>query len=116
MRSGKLIAVNDYLIEEILNDPAFLVSENGVICKKIGSKIKKLGSPDKEGYIRINYKRKKVFSHRIIYAKFNGNLKEDLVVEHRDGNPGNNAANNLLLVTHKKNIEYKNRRLERIKK
>lgn len=120
MRSGKLIAKNDYLIEEFIMDTRYRVSKNGVIEGKLGSKNaqkwKRIGSADREGYVRITYQTKRIFAHRIVYRLFNGPLKQDLVVEHKDGNPGNNAAENLLLITHKQNIEYKNRRLGRLGK
>lgn len=113
MRSGKIIAINDYLIEELIVDPLFTVGENGEIYKESRGRKRKVGSPDKEGYIRVKYKNKRVFAHRIVYRKFKGKLHDDLVVEHKDGNPDNNAPYNLLLVTQKKNNEYKIRRKER---
>jgi hypothetical protein len=110
MRSGKIIAINDHLIDELLADSRYKVQKNGVILKNG----KQVGSKDKEGYIRVFYgQNRRIYAHRIVYRAFNGPLQKDLVVEHRDGDTSNNAASNLLLVTHKKNIEYKNRRLAR---
>jgi hypothetical protein len=48
-----------------------------------------------------------------MYAKYIGNLNEELVIDHKDTNTSNNAVNNLQLITHKKNIYYRDRRKER---
>ncbi len=108
----KLIAKNDYLVEEFIKDSKFVVNENGDIFR--GNK--KLGRKDKEGYVEIYYKGVRLKAHRIVYAKFKGTLDEELVIEHKDGTPDNCKPNNLLLCTQQENIEYKNRRLKRNKK
>src|SRR4051812_46937987 len=101
---NKLIAKNDYLIEEIIKDEKYLITEEGVVKKKN----KKLGRKDKEGYIEIYYKGVRLKLHRIIYRKFKGKLDEELVIEHKDGDSGNCRSDNLLMCTQQKNIEYKN--------
>lgn len=115
--SGKLKAINDYLIEKLVEDPRFRVSKNGIIEKQTGVKSniwKVVGSKDKEGYVRVFYGgNKRVYSHRIVYRKYIGALSEDLVINHKDSNTSNNHVNNLELVPHKKNIEYRDRRKER---
>lgn len=108
LRSGNLKSLNDLVIEEIIQNTDYNITELGVF--KNG---KKLGRLDKEGYREIYYKGKRLKEHRIIYRKFNGKLAEDLVIEHKDGNPEENKPDNLMLTTQKKNIEYKNRRLGR---
>ncbi len=117
MRSGGLIAKNDYLIEEIISSPLFRIFENGVIERNMTPKStnvwKVVGKPDRENYKRIWWKDKRIFVHRIIYRKFKGHLEADLVIEHIDGDTSNNAISNLLLVTQKLNNEYKTRRRNR---
>lgn len=117
MRSGKIIAKNDYLIEEIINNPDFKIFENGTIYRKIKVKgfefWKVQGTKDRENYLRLWWKSKRLFAHRVVYRKFNGALQADLVVNHKDTNTRNNSASNLELITHKQNIEYKKRRLDR---
>jgi hypothetical protein len=109
MRSGKLIAANDYLIEEFLQDSRYLVTSEGRIYRNG----KQLGRYDKEGYIEIYYKGKRLKAHRIVYAKFKGKLSKDLVIEHDNGETYDNNPSNLLLVSQKKNCEYRVRRQER---
>lgn len=121
MRSGKLIAVNDYYVEQMTQDPDYEIFEDGVILTKISMSGKRFVDPDKrrvagyssdEGYRKIKYKGKELRVHRIIYAKFlagiNGNppLEDDLIINHKDSNPNNNAVSNLELVTQSENNRH----------
>lgn len=105
----KLKAINDKLIYELLSDDKYEVRRDGTILKNG----KRVGRKDKEGYVEIYYKTKRLKAHRIVYAKFKGKLNEELVVDHKDTNPSNVDVNNLQLVTQKKNIYYRDRRKER---
>ena len=51
--------------------------------------------------------------HRVIYAKFGGKLKNDLMINHIDGNPANNNINNLELVTNSVNQLHRYRILKK---
>lgn len=55
--------------------------------------------------IKINTKPKKVLIHRAVYQVWVGELKDDLVIEHLDGNPANNHVSNLKQSTQKENIQ-----------
>lgn len=68
---------------------------------------------DSDEYKRVtlthfNTKRKKsVFIHRLVAAAFFGrNDDPNVVVNHKDGNKGNNRVDNLEYVTHKENAEH----------
>lgn len=66
------------------------------------------GSPDSCGYLRIRpYPRpdRRVETiHRLVAKTFIGECPEGYEVNHIDGNPQNNAIENLEYVTHKENI------------
>lgn len=67
-------------------------------------------SIQKNGYHRIELKIKKgvgrkFLIHRLVYQAFIGELQDDLVIEHLDGNPSNNHYLNLRQSTQKTNIE-----------
>lgn len=108
----KLKSSNDYLIEELLKDNNYEINKDGTICRKN----KKLGRKDKENYIEIYYKGKRLKAHRIIYAKYLGDLDKELVVDHKNADTSDNSVGNLRLCDQKKNIYYRDRRKERTKK
>lgn len=55
--------------------------------------------------IKINKKPKKVLIHRAVYQIWIGELNDNLVIEHLDGNPANNHISNLKQSTQKENIQ-----------
>jgi hypothetical protein len=117
VRSGKIFASNDYLIDKLIEDPNFDIREDGTIWTLLtiygnkSSEWRKVGREDPEGYLIFQYKRKKIFIHRAVYRKFVGKLESDLVVNHKDSVNSNNVPSNLELITQKENINYKFRRL-----
>jgi hypothetical protein len=104
----KLIAVNDWLIEQFINDPNYTIDRSGVIYNQKGKILGfvKEGEAKARGkkYIYIKYKGKELKAHRIVYRKFNGNLDRELVVHHRDANGLNNNCDNLELTTQEINV------------
>lgn len=54
---------------------------------------KKVGSPDKDGYLKTQINRMDLRVHRIIFMMFYGYLPTQ--VDHIDGNPQNNKIENL---------------------
>jgi hypothetical protein len=65
------------------------------------------------GYIRVGYRKKLYYAHRIIWEIHNGAIPEGMLLDHIDGNGLNNKIENLRLVDHignKKNlpINYRN--------
>lgn len=95
----------DDIIEDMINDPKYVILENGKILSfvqrngKIGKSLREIDSLDKDGYIRVKYKGRRFFAHRVVYRKFNGQLKESMVVDHIDRDRRNNDFRNLALVT-----------------
>ena len=54
---------------------------------------KKIGSPDKDGYLKTQINRVDLRNHRIIFMMFHGYLPKQ--IDHIDGNPKNNRIENL---------------------
>lgn len=110
MRSGQLIASNDDLITEFINSDNYIIQRDGTILTKITTNGKgimdtwrELYIYHRDGYKFVGYKSKRLSVHRIMYAKFNGPLEKDLMINHIDGNHSNNVPENLELVTQKVN-------------
>lgn len=61
------------------------------------------------GYYRIKTEEGFVAVHRIIWRLFNGEIAEDLVIDHIDRNPKNNKISNLRLVTESVNNRNRNK-------
>jgi hypothetical protein len=97
-----LRAKNDRLIEQFLADPAFDVRPDGTIW----AGAERLGRLDKENYVEIYYRGRRLKAHRIVYRKFKGELDPKMVVDHADRNTSNNHPDNLELVTPLRNSEY----------
>lgn len=121
-RSGQLEATNDPLIFELLKDELYQVLPGGTILTLItrtGKKSAKLlwracGSYSKTRYGRVSYRGKVLQIHRVIWARFGScPLEPDLMINHKDGNPGNNAIANLELGTQGKNNLHSFRVLKR---
>lgn len=74
------------------------------ISKKTEIRLEKSGS-----YRRFtghyNLKGKHFLVHRVVWEAFNGSIKEGYEIDHIDGNPENNALNNLQMITHKENVQ-----------
>lgn len=63
------------------------------------------GKRDNHGYIRIKYKRKYYYRHRIIYEMFNGPIENDKIIRHINDMPGDDRIENLIIGTSKDNAE-----------
>lgn len=68
----------------------------------------------KKKYIRVyvwDYETNKNISkrlHRLVWETFNGEIPENMQIDHKDGNPTNNALDNLKCVTAKENSNNPN--------
>lgn len=100
-----LLSKYDSIIEEFINDPNYVILDNGKILTfiqvngKKGKILRECGSLDPYGYIRIKYKGKRFMAHRAVYRKFKGHLQEHLIVDREDKNRSNNHPDNLILTT-----------------
>ncbi|MBB1519789.1 HNH endonuclease [Pseudomonas sp. SR9] len=75
-----------------------------------GRKQGKLGATGgigSDGYWRVNFHGSSYRIHRIIWALENGRDPGELLVDHIDGNPLNNATNNLRACTDAENLQNK---------
>jgi hypothetical protein len=111
---------NDKYIEELIDDPHYIIKETGEILTKItrtgkvsvNNVWRNCVNKRKDGYQYISYKYKSLQLHRVVYRKFKGELNDRLVINHIDGNPSNNHIDNLELVTQSKNVEHSYRVLK----
>ena len=62
---------------------------------------KPAGSMRKDGYVQILIKRKAYRAHRLVFLMRHGYLPQE--IDHIDGNPSNNAIENLRPATHSQN-------------
>lgn len=118
---------NDKIITELfLKDPNYDVRSDGSIWTCLSSNglsitdiWRRAEILDCNGYFAINYKiapakrefakrqrSRRLRAHRIMYAKFNGPLEADKVVNHYDGVKNNNEPSNLELITFEENTQH----------
>lgn len=85
---------------------AALALEDGLLFWKIGYGKAKPGEIagvlNKQGYFRIGYKQKTYLSHRVVWLLTYGKWPEGRL-DHKDGNPKNNAIANLRVATPSQN-------------
>lgn len=107
--STKLLAINDPYILMLLDSPFYDVRADGTIFTRVSRQWitetwREAGYVHSGRYKQLTYKGKGLSFHRIIFQKFIGNLSDDLVINHKDGNGLNNVPTNLELVTQRENI------------
>lgn len=66
----------------------------------------KLGT-DRGGYKRVYLKNGYIYAHRIVWETFNGEISNDLEVDHINSVRDDNRLTNLRIVTHKDNCNTK---------
>jgi hypothetical protein len=81
--------------------------KNGILYYKIDVAFMKVGDKAgtlrSDGYIGIYIQKKYHWAHRIIWTIFNGEIPEELFIDHIDGNRSNNLIENLRLCTTQEN-------------
>ena len=81
--------------------------------ERIGSPTRKSGALGptggigSDGYWRVTHRGSSYRIHRIIWALMNGRDPGELVVDHKDGDPLNNAPDNLRACTDSENLQNK---------
>jgi len=110
---------NDKLIYELIASPYYTVSRSGEILSRIDRSgnernvWRRLDTQKQDGYRSVHFKYKNLNAARIVFAKYgNSSLIAEKVINHKDGNKGNNNINNLELVTHGENNLHRYRELE----
>lgn len=63
-----------------------------------------IGSFSKDGYVIVSINAKHYKAHRIVYMLFNGEIPENMVINHKDGNTYNNCIDNLEACYQKDNV------------
>jgi hypothetical protein len=101
----------DILLEEIINDPEWLIEADGKISKKVNGKwVPKIPNGRGKNAPNLNYKDRALLWRRIVYRKVFGPMPADSVIVHLDGNVRNNHPDNLRLLTAEERKEYLNER------
>ena len=80
------------------------------------SRVKKgqvAGCKEPTGYWCVTIKRKRFYSHRVVWELNHGPIPEGLVIDHIDRNKRNNRIENLRLVTAQQNCYNRTRRLRK---
>lgn len=63
-------------------------------------------------YWKVKFKSKGVLVHRLIWVLFNGDIPDNMIIDHIDGNSLNNSINNLRCVN--KKLNSTNKRLSKV--
>ena len=108
--SRQRINLDEYKDIAQFRDSPYYATKDGKIIninKKIEMRLEKTGN-----YLRFqgnyNLKGKHFLVHRVVWEAFNGEIPEGLIIDHIDGNPHNNALDNLQAITHQDNLKKRN--------
>jgi hypothetical protein len=100
------MSINNSVILKILEDPSFEINRDGRIFRTYLGKRYQVGSRHSEGYLRFRYNGSFVFNHRVIFAKFHGQLDSGMVINHKNGIKTDNDFRNLEQITEKQNYTH----------
>ena len=114
-----VLASLDEVIKKFLLDKNYEVREDGTIWTTLHKngkgygELRRIDRLDNRGYYHIvRYYDRYLLCHRIIYARYVGELKEELQINHKNGVKTDNRPENLELVTSGENQEHKYRVLK----
>lgn len=85
--------------------PGYYANVEGEILKVCKTVNRILSGSLREGYVRYCILGKHYSGHRLIYETFCGEIPENMVIDHIDGNRSNNKLNNLRLVSYSDNAK-----------
>ena len=98
------------LLEIDVNGQRVTISSDGRILRKRRAAGKGLqpaaetfGSPMKRGYLQVGLDGKKFYMHRLVAMAFLPDYRDDLQVDHADGDKHNNHFSNLRMATSSRN-------------
>ena len=66
---------------------------------------KKAGHINQKGYVSIKLFKKKYQAHRLVWIMHNGDIPEELTIDHIDNNKVNNKIQNLQILTRSDNAK-----------
>ena len=69
------------------------------------------GTPHPKGYVRISIDHVDYLAHRLAWISVNGEIADDLVIDHKNGNRADNRLDNLRVVTGHQNANNQQARL-----
>ena len=111
---------NDHLIDELLKDPLYKVTDDGKAYTKltlngqgVTDEWREIGYEKKDGYVRIRYKDEFLFLQRVIYRKYKGKLLPSMTINHKDLDNSNNHPDNLEMVTQNDNNQKKHKKYKK---
>ena len=79
--------------------------------KSTGEIIRTFGTASRDGYLVVRAGTKQPKVHRAIYAAFNGDIEDNMQIDHRDGDKQNNCIENLRELTGQENSRaYRNKK------
>lgn len=88
----------------------YFCKEDGTLWSKVGKLKCKRSSVGKDGYHRIMLsgegKNTTCYLHRLVWEQFHGEIPSGMTVNHKDMDKGNNALDNLELMTQAENLAH----------
>lgn len=105
---------NDNYIRALCLDSHYEIKEDGTILTLKSTsgwlliEFRKLGQfqVKANGYLKIHYRNKMLFVHRVVYQKFIGDLSPTLDINHIDGVRTNNHRTNLEQISRSENLKH----------
>lgn len=92
----------------VKNFSAYTINKDGKIFNKKGNEMCQWS--DNQGYKQValhkDGKRHCKRVHRLLWESFNGDIKDGMVINHKDSNKSNNTLDNLEVVTNKENVDH----------
>lgn len=105
LKKRNVVNLGDYKeIAQFRDTPYYLTKQGDVI--NVSKKIK-LNLESSGNYLRFRAAygiNKHILVHRAVWEAFNGPIPDGMDIDHIDGNPKNNALNNLQPLSHRNNI------------
>lgn len=83
-------------------DGKYMISKDGVVVLKSTHRI--LKQEDRNGYKRVVLNSVKHSVHLLVWQTFKGEIPKGMVIDHIDGNRGNNKLENLRMVSQSENV------------
>lgn len=116
----KKIRKNDKVIAKMIADPRYHITPKGRIWTCVSAQghvtdiwRTKTQTPTVEGYLRTGYHGQWLAVHRIVYAKYYGNLQSDMQVNHINGLRWDNRIENLEQIYPSENMNHSYQILKR---